>query len=302
MKKLPIIIAVFAMMATTGCLKDTPNTDFSKVGATAEILYSGMEYFGASSPQGQSYALNFNQDTLTYDVIVNLNSPYTLKTDTKVTIGVNDGARTAYNATSAVQYSAMPAGVYSFPVTTGTIKAGTRQLHFSLQFYKSQFDALTDPTVSYMVPISLTDASGVLIASNFSTIYPHSIGNPIAGAYTWDFSRWNAGDSTSVGLNGTSFKGHPTVFSPDDPNTIEVQSNYYNSPHYVLSFTGSGSSLSNFAIQFRPDDLKYMNDNGITVTGGPFIITADPVNKVYEFYYTVFNGSANRFLKDKYYK
>jgi hypothetical protein len=300
MKRISIIlIAAFAGISFTGCLKDTPNSDFSKTGATAEILYSGLEYFSKNSPQSQSYALNFNADTLTYDIIVNINSDYPLNTDTKVTLAVDASALTAYNAANPLQYLQMPAGAYIFPVTSGTIKAGTRQLHFSLQFITAAFDTLTDPTQNYMLPITLKDAGGLTIASNFATIYPHSIGNVIAGAYTHEWQRWNGQVAPPTGAP-TFDVTYGDILSPIDPATVAFYSN--TGTEYIMTFTNNNapggkdlSLLTNFSVTF---DAGSVSSAGITITAGPSVI-ADPVNHKYTFQFSYLNGSgAPRVIRD----
>ena len=173
MKKILAVVFGFGFLSMAGCLKDTPNNDFSTIGTIIEIPYSGLEYFASD-------ALNFTADTITLDFVVNVASVYPLNSDVTVTLGIDDAKRTAYNATSAVQYEAMPAAAYSFPVTTAVIKAGTRQATFSITFYKSEVDA----SKNLMLPISLTDAQGNTISGNFGTKYYHAIGNCVAGSYS----------------------------------------------------------------------------------------------------------------------
>lgn len=303
MKKLSIVLAVLYTAALTGCLKDTPNTDFSQTFPTVEIMYSGMQFFSASSPQGQSYAMSFKQSTLTYDLIVNLNSTYPLNKDISVTLAIDDAARVAYNSANGTDYQAMPAAIYNFPVTQGTIKSGTRQVHFSLTFDSAKFKDMTDPAISYMVPITLKDASGVVIASNFQTIYPHTIGNALAGDYNWDFSRWDGADSTTGKFRtDLSFTGDVTSFIPDNPTQVEVQAGYYIGPRYVITFSNNGGVLSNFAVKLNQTDVNKMADGGVTVAVAPQIITADPVKGIYKFVWTASTGSGPRYVVDTYYK
>jgi hypothetical protein len=153
-----------------------------------------------------------------------------------------------------------------------------------------------------MFPISITAGGGATISGNFGTIYYHVIGNPIAGGYSWDWTRWNNNDG-SGSPTSSSFVGNPTVFSPDNPTQVEVPSGYYLNARYVITFTNNAGTLSNFQVTLNPDDVKsQLTAGGITVTEGPTILTADPVNHVYQFHYSVFNGSAYRYLIDKYYK
>ena len=107
-------------------------------------------------------------------------------TDVTVTVALDDAARVSYNAgvPPAGQYASMPAAYFTLNTTTATIKAGeVFSTPLSITFDPSQFD----PSVSYMVPISITAISGapagVKKASNSGTAFFHIIGNPLAGTY-----------------------------------------------------------------------------------------------------------------------
>lgn len=213
MKKIVSVLLGFGFLSMTGCLKDTPNNDFSNLGTIIEIPYSGLEYFAQD-------ALNFTDDVITLDFSVNVASVYPLNTDLTVTLAVDDAKRIAYNATSDVQYEPMPAAAYSFPVTTAVIKAGTRLANFSITFNKAEVDA----SKNLMLPISLTDAQGNTISGNFATKYYHAIGNCVAGSYA--ASGLRTGYVGGVGGGVVAFEVHiedydpDKVLSPVDPETV----------------------------------------------------------------------------------
>ena len=233
MKQILIILSIIAASAAlTGCLKDTPNVDFSGLKPIVEINSASSTSTANTLPSGLE---NFSNATLNFAVIdstvtftVNYASVNPPTSDVKVTVAVNDAARTAYNAGSTTQFSPFPAGSYSLPSTTATIKAGTRLATFTVNFYPS----LLDPTQSYLLPITITDASGNTISGNFNTIYFHQIGNPLAGVYNETGSRWNyvgtvswAGPPNPVPPGGTLTNlaaYSPKIAVPDDPTTIEI--------------------------------------------------------------------------------
>jgi len=145
-----------------------------------------------------------------------------------------------------------------------------------------------------MIPISIKTAAGVTISGNLGTIYLHQIGNPIAGAYTHEWIRYN-----NVGGTGTPAydQTYSDVFSPLNGTTISAQSG--TGVNYVLSFTNTGGVLSNFQVAF---DAASVTASGITITGGPTIIVADPVNRKYQFNFTYNNASGSpRNITDKFY-
>ena len=153
-----------------------------------------------------------------------------------------------------------------------------------------------------MGAITLKDAQGQKISGNFSTLYFHTIGNPLAGNYNWNFNRWNNNTGTGT-MSGAAFMGGTTTFLPDDPTTVEVQTGYYTKPHYVITFTNTAGKLSDFAVQFNVKELAAnYTANGITITDGPRILLADPIAGHYKIQYLAFNGAAFRYVIDDFYK
>ena len=164
------------------------------------------------------------------------------------------------------------------------------------------FPSKVDPSLNLLLPISIkTVPDGSTISTDFGTIYYHFIGNPLAGAYIWDFTRFNASDST--GANSGHSVG-TTSFAPDDPTTIEVPSGYFTQPRYVLTFDNNGGVLSNFQVSLNAADVATMHTNGVDVGSAPVIIAADGVNKSFEFQWTatVLASGAPRYILDKFYK
>ncbi|HVS96480.1 MAG TPA: DUF1735 domain-containing protein [Puia sp.] len=216
-----------------------------------------------------------------------------------VTLGVDQAALQTYNNSSSIQFALFPDSTYSFTSTSVTVPKGNNYTaNIPLVVYPDKID----PTKSYMLPISIKGGpAGSTISGNFGTIYYHVIGNPIAGSYnTWRWRRWNAADSS--GAPAYDFQYGPAVFAPDDPTTVEVGSGYYNGPRYVISFTDNGGVLSNFKVSLNPADLTTWSGAGITLTGGPTIMAADPVNGFYQFTYSVIAGGNPRTLIDTYSK
>jgi hypothetical protein len=302
MKKLSIAIPVFLLLFFASCLKDKPNVDFSGQGYIAEITTASTN----GTPNAPSGGLDFfagatlsatatDPDSVMFTV--NIASDYPPTKDTKVTIAVNDQARVSYIADpSKVPYLAMPANAYKLTTTTGTIKAGNRLDTFWVVFTHANMD----PTQSYMLPISITDASGITISGNLSTIYFHIVGNPLAGTYHWDFTRWNSSDTTTA--NTGTFTGHTTTFVPNSPTNVEVASGYYIGPRYEITFVNTGGVLSNFSVAFNSADVAQMVAGGVVITSGPTILIADPVHKIFRFQYqALVNGSSVRYVIDKYY-
>src|SRR6266498_2716390 len=225
MRNLIMIILALLSISLTGCLKDDPNVDFSKLNTVVEMPYSGKAFFSGD-------ALNFTSDTITLPFTVNIASAYPLSKDLSVTVGLDESLVADYNAYDpSVHYEVMPANAYSFSESTFTIPAGSRLDTLYVTFYKPALD----PAVSYMLPITIKDASGETISGNLGTHYYHAIGNPLAGTYNWDFTRWpNQDASGSPDIAWTDV----TVIAPVSPTQFEVASGYYTgTARYEVTFT-----------------------------------------------------------------
>lgn len=301
MKKIQIYIIVTLSMFVTSCLKDEPNVDFSTIKPIAEISSSNINPTTDGPSGGLDY---FNQATLPYigadsafDVTFNVNitGEFPPDKDVTVTLAIDDAKRVAYNVALAPEDRfVLPADSnFSFPVKTAVIKAGTRLAKFTVTFYPQTLD----PVLGYMLPITLTDASGITISGNLSTIYLHIIGNPIAGGYTWDFTRWSNPDMTGP-PDANTFTGHTSTFVPVNSKQIEVKSGYYIMPRYVVSFSNTNGVLGDFKVALNSSDVATMTANGVVITNGPNIIKADPLTGEYIFQYT----TPTRYVIDRYYK
>ena len=294
MKKILSVILILSIFLTS-CLKDdTINTagGLQETPTTIQFKYSGLVYFGEASVLTAGVA-----DPIENSMVINVAGRSALTSDLKVTIAADDAQRVTYNATSDVKYEALPDSTYSIPVKEGLIPAGHYLDTLTVIFYPEKID----PTKNYMLPITIKDAQGQIIASNFSTYWYHTIGNPLAGNYNWDYTRWNNATGTGP-KHPSSFTGDVTTFLPVDPTTIQVPTAYFIGPRYVLSFTNTAGVISNFSISMNADDVKTLSDNGVTIVDGPKILIADAVTGHYKFQFTVFNGTANRYLLDEYYK
>ncbi|MFI5155961.1 MAG: DUF1735 domain-containing protein [Chitinophagales bacterium] len=312
MKKLLIAFFTIFSLSLGGCLKDTPNVDFSNIVPHAEFMYpggangnglgSGMEFFGGAAWTFPPLDANGDPYDTTIYFLVNIAAPNPPTTATTVTVAVDPSITAAYNADSnnEVKFENMPDSVYKILNNSVTIKAGKYEDTIWMTISPSKID----PTKSYMAPVKLADAGGTAISTNFSVIFFHTIGNPIAGAYNWDYTRWN--QPTMTGPT-SGFVGGGTLFLPDNPTQVEVSTGYgYTvgfSLRYVITFDYTGGVVSNVAMELNPTDVANMAaNNGITVTTPPSIILADPATGQYKFTFGVYNGTANRTFIDYFYK
>ncbi|HXD77659.1 MAG TPA: DUF1735 domain-containing protein [Puia sp.] len=306
MKRIQILVPGLITAALAGCLKDKPNVDFSNLGQIAEITTATTSPTPNAPAAGLAYFtganLGLNSSDLTPDTVwftVNIASPNPPTKDVPITLTIDQTALNNYISNpNHVQFALFPDSTYTIPTLTGTVKAGS--MNRLATFYVVFYPWKVDPASSYMLPLTITQAPGCTISGNLGTIYFHQVGNPIAGVYTWNWTRWNNSDSSGpTSGGGTNLSA---TFSPINPTQIEVPSGYYIQPRYEVTFTNNAGTLSNFAVSLNAADVATMAGGGVTVTAGPDIIIADPVNGAYEFFYQALTGSGPRTVIDRFNK
>jgi hypothetical protein len=292
MKRISIVVLFFTAVTFSACLKDKPNTDFSvtqstyiaeistaSTSGTTDAPASGLAYF-----TGANLSFSGANDPDSEFFTVNIASDYPPTKSIALTLGVDQQALSNYNASGPpTPFTVFPDSTFDFTVKTGTVKAGYRLDTFWVVFHPLKID----PTQSYMLPISITSAPGTTISGNMGTIYFHAIGNPLAGNYNQEWIRYNNAGGT--GTPAYDEQIGPSPFTPITPTEISVTSG--TGVAYQLSFTNTGGTLSNFSVAFPSSGAGSASAAGITITSGPTIVLADPVNKKFTFNFTYLNGS-----------
>lgn len=299
MKRIKIVqlFALFiGLTSLSSCLKkDSMNIDTEETTSTimelqfiengsGSTINSGMQYFAGGAltyPSSEDeHIANFN---------VSLAGPVTLGGDLKVTIGIDESKKLDNFSSDSIAYDIMPDSLYDFVSTEVTVKAGERIAPFQIKFYPSK----VNPAYSYMLPVVIKDAQGKIISGNFGTLYLHIIGNPLAGNYTQEYTRYNTPDPVGSPLIHDFYDA---IFSPVNPTTIAVESG--TGVIYKLTFKNSAGVFSDFKVTI---DAASVTAAGITIASGPTISIADPATSTFEFKYIYANSSgALRNITDKY--
>ena len=249
--------------------KDSTFTDFSQISDFVILQNSGLGNFKSSNVLVNTSS----PDTLELDVTAQLASANSSNGPLTVTLGLNSAAIAAYNTANGTNFQPFPANAFKFVSTTITIEGG-------LSHYGSTkvwiFQDKLDPTVSYILPVTITDGGGKPLTTNQNTIYYNVIGNVLAGNYKHDFYRWNttgigAADTTTA-PNSTVFTGQPIVIAPVSATTILLPEDYLETFVGVgvnLSFTNTGGVLSNIQVSLDADALAAIAAGGFTMLTAP---------------------------------
>ncbi|MGZ3999829.1 MAG: DUF1735 domain-containing protein, partial [Mucilaginibacter sp.] len=159
------ILAATAVLSFSSCLKDPRYYTFANVGTLVELPLAAYYGTGNTVPE----ALPILNTPQTVAVVVNVASPKPLSTPLTVTLAVDQAALDAYNTANGLSgadaYVMPPANSYSIPDFKVTVPANQRQAQLQVQVTSSNLD----PAGLYILPLSITDASGQKI-SNYKTI------------------------------------------------------------------------------------------------------------------------------------
>lgn len=301
MRHIKILLLFFiGIVSLTGCLKKNESNidpyDFTSPVYTLEWIQpggttvnSGLQFFSSGA---LTYPASDIADTANFTVRLT-GSP--VSNDVNITIAPDSKALLDNFATDSIPYLAMPDSVYKFINTTATIKKGTNTASFSVVFYPSKID----PSKNFMLAPSVTAPADHQVSSNQGHIYFHTIGNPIAGAYTGEYIRIPSADSTAT--PDTHVTGKSSVFAPSSPTVVTVPTGYYTAPNYIISFTNNGGVLSNFSVVIDPTGLAGFTAGGVSIIIPPSI-QVSPDYKTIKINYLAFNGSNYRYVFDNFVK
>lgn len=163
------------IISLDSCLKNhvANETDFSGLQDHVLMVKGGSSGFAASN-------VAFSGDTATLTITVNLASVNLPKSSVDVTIAIDNSQIATYNAANGKSFVALPDSAFSLASTKLTIPAGQQYASTTISFYKANVDG----GLSYLIPVTITDASGKALSSNQNTRLFNIIGNPLAGTYS----------------------------------------------------------------------------------------------------------------------
>jgi hypothetical protein len=265
MNKIIFFIAIIVVPGLAGCLKSANGTtDFNTVQPVIEQLNSQNYLTSAPNAGANTYpffmqvrvdSTHLAMDSITVDV-----GGQVIGKDVRVSMGLDTANFNTFNSANSGKYSILPAKAYSW--TNGNsivIKAGTTQSEIYLTFKTDEIDF----SKQYILPISITDASGQLISKNYgSTMYTIIPGNQYSGLYL------------SV---GKKVVGSTTVTINDLKYLYDISAFYVAQGSFPTSSKGPGALIPNAVVTNAADQAVYMSigeqmdlfvnpDNSVTVT------------------------------------
>jgi len=275
-----VLLGVIAL-GFSSCLKDNKFLDVSNTQPIVE--------FSIVSPTVGSYSWGpLTGDEVDTAIAVDIASPQVLNYAVTVTLSWDPTMVTAYNAANSdFPLQVLPDSCYSItsPITV-TIPAGYRVGRIPVKIFPNKINS----TISYGMPFRITAVSGsgsnLLISPNAGALLYTFIGNPIAGAYTQEYIRYNTATKTGTPVADQITPG--ALFTPVTPEQITAESGI--GVTYILKFKSSGGVIdpTSFSVSL---DASSVTAAGISISAGPTIVTADPVTGKYEFNFQYINSS-----------
>lgn len=276
MKKILSYIIIFTAftLSITSCTKESVSNvnDSNLTGnflqlewveaGTGTTVNSGLQYFGGST---LLYPATHSSDTATFTVT--LNGPNALATDLVVNIVPDWTVLNANYSNDSTVYEKMPDSLYKLLTSQVTIKAGKRTAEAKIVFFPSKINAKKN----FMFPLTATNTNNLALSKNFGHIYFHTLGNPIAGSYSWDFIRYNSLTATGT-PNSLSFYNASATLVPVTTKMVKVATGYYTQPDYLITFKDNNGVLSDFAVEINPAQVNdYLTAGGISIFTKPSI-------------------------------
>lgn len=287
---------VMIAVSFTACLKDD-GYDAGQYGAIrntsgekfVSLITGGLNNFAKSN----ILVSTSSPDVKTVEVIVSLDFGEKTTAPQTVKIGLNNALIASYNAANSKNFQPLTSTMFKLKATDLTIPAGEYYAKTTIEIFQDKLD----PSQSYLLPITILEAPGAKLSSNLNTRYFNVIGNPFAGAYKHDFTRFNNADGSGA-PNGLSYKAKDRTALPVTDKIISIPSGYFIEPNYLVTANANGT----FSVILNPDDVKTMKDNGVEVVQQPKILKANAATKEFEFQFIVQAGANFRYIIDRYYK
>lgn len=159
------VIPVLCVIGLTSCLKNkNEQPDFTSVTPVVELPVNSP--VGDGSVNSLSLALTPGATPIDYYFYVNYAAPEANSGNLKVTLSVDPAALARYNAVAKnTTLTILPASAFSME-TAITIPAGQRKVQVPVKINTAALDI----AVAYGLPVTITDASGVVISKNFASL------------------------------------------------------------------------------------------------------------------------------------
>jgi len=260
--KFKLFFAVSCLLILVpSCVKE--RTGFTDLTQTSDMVV--LNGGGTGNFKASNILVNTSSpDTVKKTVMAILASNNSKNGAVTVTLGIDNSAIAAYNAANGTNFQAFPANAFKLVSNTVTIPGGLQYTGATTLWI---FQNKLDPTVSYLLPVAITDGGGKGLSGNQNIIYYNIIGNVLAGNYLRSWWRWNGTTDTTTPPNSTISLNVPVVIGPITATHILLPEGYLTANGFAgldLGFTNTNGVLSNFTLDIEASTKTGLAAGGFT--------------------------------------
>jgi hypothetical protein len=276
------IVPVLCVVGLSSCLKNkNEQPDFSTATPVVELPVDAPR--GDGSPNYLDAAFAQADAPSDYFFYVNYAANEANDRDIKVTLQVDPTIITRYNnndSDASNNLTIVPSAAFTMPLTV-TIPAGQRKVQIPVKFVST----LLNPDIRYGLPVTITDASGVTISKNFTSLVVRvAVKNRYDGIYSYTGSLFRGG--ANDGLDGPVISGVTTTLITDGATANSFDMHWANG--------GGVGGIDNTGLRVDPLTNKvtvYSKANAALQNTPGFDNRYDPATRTF---YLSFQWSATR--------
>jgi len=287
----------------SSCLKDSKYyVDFTKTTPLVELPgaanVSGtagyFEVVGVTAADGPS----------PFNVPVNLAAPNPLGNSIKVTFKEDQAAFDTYNAANGGVYTIMPADAFNSSGLSVTIPAGQNLVNLVVEVTTTALD----PTLSYVLPLTISDASGIQISNYKTILFNVTVKNAYDGLYTESGYKFHPTATVSHPLSGT-FPVSTVTATTSNTALGDLGGSGYSfnfdvdASNKLVNWVAEGAAppapASGFYTLDNPEGVTYPTTDGTAPGTAPYVQTTynntyDPATKTFWMHYGYGVGSSDQ--------
>lgn len=280
------IVPALCVIGLSSCLKNkNEQPDFSATTPVVELPVNSPK--GDGSPNSLDVGLSQSAASTDYFFMVNYAAAEANSKDVTVSLKVDPTLIPRFNdADEDVTNNVviLPSSAFSLPATV-TIPAGQRKAKVPVKFMPGALDA----NLKYGLPVTITDASGVVISKNFASLVLNvAVKNKYDGVYSYTGNIFRVNETG--GLAGPVKAGVTTNLSTNGSNAVMIEM------HWADGGGVAGIDKTGFTIDPVTNKVTFFSSNSNLVPTAGFDNRYDPATQTFylSFEWSASGGPATR--------
>jgi hypothetical protein len=282
------IVPVLCVVGLSSCLKNkNEQPDFSAATPVVEIPVQNPSGSGSTNTLGAYFATT--EAPSDYFFYINYAASEANDRDITVTLRVDPTLITGYNTANGGSMKMLPTAAFTMPLSV-TIPAGQRRVQVPVKFVTTLLSA----NFTYGLPVTITDASGVTLSKNFtSVIVTVNVKNVYDGIFSYEGTVIRAGETT--GLAGPTISGLTSNLVTVNADTTELEL------HWANGGGVAGVDHTRIAVNPTTNKVTMFSQQNATLANTPgFDNRWDPATKTFYLSFDWNSGARGMRLTLKY--